>query len=208
MHTINRARRAALLMSLTAIAIVSCESPDQRLVDYAQRASDQQARQNERMAQQAETVARQSQEVAGAAHDLVEQDAAARRELLHAQEKLQHQLQVERSALDRQREAVDVERKAAAQAAVRDPVIARALITAGLILAALLPLLVTVYALRRLPTPGPAEERLTEMLWDDFVLNRPTGRSGEPPHSIEDAPTPRLDGPDQPTDRRSDGPNH
>lgn len=85
------------------------------------------------------------------AREFVEQDAAARRELIQAQDKLQQQGHLELVSLDGQRQQFDAERKAAANAAVCDPVIARAIISGGSILAALLPLLVTLYALRRLP---------------------------------------------------------
>jgi len=146
--------------------MTGCDSSDERLARYAQQATEQQARQNERMAQQSEAVARQSQELASAAHQLVEQDATARRELLDAHDKLQAHQQSERSTLNRQREELDAERKEFAQASIRDPVIARAMITTALALAALLPLLVTVYALRRLP-----EQSLSDELLADALLN-------------------------------------
>src|SRR3954466_16325846 len=151
MPPIHLTRYAMPLMILKAVTMTGCDSNDERLARYAQRATEQQARQNERIAQQSEAVARQSQELASAAHQLVEQDAVARRELLDAHAKLQAPHQSERSALARRRDELEGERKAFAQASVRDPIIARALLTAALALAALLPLLVTVYALRRLP---------------------------------------------------------
>jgi hypothetical protein len=159
------------LGTMTLILIASCESQDRRLADYAQRATEQQARQNERMAQQAEILAKQSQEVTAAAHDLVEQDAAARRELIQAQDTLHQQIHVERVSLDTQRQLLDSERKAAANAAVRDPVVAQALIAGLLIVAALLPLLVTVYALRRLPETRPTDELLENALLENFITS-------------------------------------
>ena len=75
---IRRYRRPALVTILTLIA--GCESRDQRLVEYATRASAQQARQNEHLAEQSRSVTRQGEQLASATHDLVEQDAAARRE--------------------------------------------------------------------------------------------------------------------------------
>src|SRR5437764_10542596 len=107
------AKLAAVLMTLPLILMASCESEDRRLAEYAQRATDQQARQNERMAQQSEAIVKQSQEVTAAAHDLVEQDAAARRDLIQAQDKLQQQRHVERVSLDSQRQQLDAERTAA-----------------------------------------------------------------------------------------------
>jgi cell division protein ZapA (FtsZ GTPase activity inhibitor) len=84
MHPMNLIRHVTLALIQTLMVMAGCESHDRRLADYAQRASEQQARQNERMAKQSETVTRQSQELVSAAHELVEQDAAARRELIQA----------------------------------------------------------------------------------------------------------------------------
>jgi|GEM_PF-2972081 len=163
-------RRLAALTIL--IALTGCNSPDQRLVDFAHEANRQQARQSE-------LVARQGREVAATARQLVEQDAAARRELLEAQARNLEQYREQQAAIEQQRQQLDEERHEAAQAAVRDPVIAQALIAAGLILAALLPLLVTAYALRRLPETGAAEELLTDALLEDLA-------------ALPSAPTPAL----------------
>jgi hypothetical protein len=156
------------------IGMTSCESPDQRHLELVQRLAEQEARQSERFVQQAQTVVQQSQEVTAAAHDLVEQDAAARRELIQAQDKLHQQHHSERIALNEQRQKLDAERKAAAQAAVRDPVIANAIITCGLVMAALLPLLVTLYALMRLPEQRPMDELLVDPLIEELVVGGPT----------------------------------
>jgi hypothetical protein len=162
-------RYSVPLMILGAIMMTGCDSGDERLARYAQQATEQQARQNERMAQQSEAVARQSQELASAAHQLVEQDAAARRELLDAHDKLQAHQQSELSTLNRQRDELDAERKAFAQASIRDPVIAQAMITSALALAALLPLLVTMYALKRLPEQSLSDELLADTLLDPLT---------------------------------------
>ena len=61
-------------------------------MDFAEEANQQQARQSEQ-------VARQSREIASAAHDLVEQDAAARRELLEAQARHQEQFRERKQSL-------------------------------------------------------------------------------------------------------------
>jgi hypothetical protein len=195
MHQMNLTRRAELRLILMVMAIAGCDSQDRRLAEYAQRATDQQARQNERMAQQAEAVARQGQEVAAAAHNLVEQDAAARRELIQAQDRLHQQNHVERSRLNHQREQVEAERKAASAAAVRDPVIAEAVVTAGLILATLLPLLVTIYAIRRLPERSPVDELLSDTLLQGLVTGQSAGHlPASPPQPLADSFPPRIDG--------------
>ena len=166
---ILKCRLAALTI---LIALAGCDPPDQRLVDFAEQANQQQARQSEQ-------VARQSREIASAAHDLVEQDAAARRELLEAQARNLEQHREQQAAIEQERQQLHEERREAAQAAARDPVISMALIAAALILAALLPLLVTAYALRRLPETGAAEELLTDALLEDLA-------------ALPSAPTPAI----------------
>jgi sensor c-di-GMP phosphodiesterase-like protein len=121
---------AAMVM---IIAINGCESRDERLADYAQQVVQQQARQNERAADQSQAVARQSHELASAAHQLVDQDAAARREMIEAHGQLQQQIFQERSGVDRQREQLDIERKSVLAASLREPVIAQAIIAGALI---------------------------------------------------------------------------
>src|SRR5687768_17577894 len=97
------------LLLATLILMTGCESQDDRLVEYAERATDQQARQNEAMARQTEQVARQSEELASAAHQLVAQDAAARRELLQAQDHLRQQHREQQADFDQQREVLHLE---------------------------------------------------------------------------------------------------
>jgi len=167
--------------------MAGCESHNRRLADYAQRATEQQARQNERMAQQSETVTRQSQELVSAAHELVEQDAAARRELIQAQENLQQKIHEERTGVDRQREQLEAERKSAARAAIREPLIAQAVFTIGMIVAALLPLIVTALAIWRLPDQTPADELLSHELFEGLVVGLPaSGMPEQPRRSLPD----------------------
>jgi hypothetical protein len=181
MHPMNLIRHVTLALIQTLMVMAGCESQDRRLADYAQRATEQQARQNERMAQQSETVTRQSQELVSAAHDLVEQDAAARRELIRAQENLQQKIHEERTGVDRQREQLEVERKSAAKAAIREPLIAQSIFTIGIIVAALLPLLVTALALWRLSDQTPADELLSDGLLEGLVVGLPASAMPELP---------------------------
>jgi hypothetical protein len=183
MVTMVLVRRIAILPSLAMLLLASCESPDERLAAYAQRASDEQARQNHRMAQQSEATTRQNQELIAAAHKLVEQDAAARRELIQAQDSFRRESYDDRKELDRQRAALEADRSAAAKAAVRAPVIAQALISGGLVLAALLPLLVTAYALKRLPEQQVGHELFGGAMLELLVLDFPntSALSNAPP---------------------------
>jgi hypothetical protein len=151
------------------VVMAGCESNDKRLTEFAERATAQQAQQNKHLAEQSQAVARQSQELTSAAHELVDKDAAARRELIQAQEKLQEQIHIERVGVDRQREELHNERKTVAAAAAREPLIAQALFVVGMMLAALLPLLVTAYAIRRLPESSAASELLVDDLLEDLL---------------------------------------
>lgn len=192
----NLTAKAALPKMLIMLLVSGCESTDRRLADMAQQATAQQTRQNDRMAQQSEAIVKQSQEVAAAANQLVAQDAAARRELWQAHAQLQQQHQTERSSLDRQREQLEGERKAAAQAAIRDPVVAQAIVSAGLFLAALLPLLVALYAIQRLPEQRPTSEWLDQDLLEgliDHSMGHSRDESGQCPGP---AAAPRLGGPE------------
>lgn len=168
----NAARINGMLAGLILFAVTSCESTDRRLTDFAERAHEQQARQNENWAEQSRAMAQQSHEVAAAARELVEQDAMARRDLLDAHQQLQQQAHGERVDLDRQRREIDHDRKAAAQSAVRDSVIGQAILTVGLALAALVPLVVTTYALRQLPGNFASDQLLADLLADATWPNR------------------------------------
>jgi hypothetical protein len=180
-----------LLLVPTLIGITSCESQDRRLVEFAQQSAEQQARHTERVAQQSESVVRHSQELTSAAHELVAQDAAARREIAQAHDQLQRQNQAERSVLDHQRATIEAERKAAAAATVRDPVIAEAIVSSGLVLAAALPLLVTLYALRRLPEPRPVDVLLGNTLLEELVgSGLPGPTSAVEPPALPEVPPP------------------
>jgi hypothetical protein len=164
-------RMSPMLPGLILLGVTSCDSTDHRLTEFAQRSSDQQAQQNERLAEQATAIVKQGHEVAAAAHDLVAQDAAARRELLEAQQQFQQQALAERIGLDRDRREMDRVRQAAADAAIRDPVIGQAILTVGMAMAALIPLVLTTLALRKLPDHSATERLLNELLLDLWTNN-------------------------------------
>lgn len=188
-------RNLAPIGPMIAMLAIGCESRDDRLASFAEQAMSQQARQNEEMARQSGQVARQSTELAKAANTLVEQDATARRELIEAQDKLQSQVHQERADLDAQRQHLAAERKAVAAAAVREPVIAQAILVFGMILATLLPLLVTAYALRRLPDAGPADMLLAEALIENLEAETRLGPNNPSPSLPAAVAAPLLDGP-------------
>ena len=190
----TRLVRAAML-TVTLVLTNGCESRDQQLADVAGKALDQQARQNEEMARQSKQVIQQSGELAKAAHSLVAQDAQARHELIQAQTDLQSQFHEERTGLDAQRMELHAEQKAVAASAIREPVIAQAILVAGLLLATLLPLLVTAYALRRLPDPGPGDTFVAEALIESLNAEFRLGSQGVTPALPAESETPCLSGP-------------
>jgi hypothetical protein len=175
---------------LTTILAIGCSFSDERLAEYSERANDLQARQNEVTARQAESISQQSKQIAETAHELVEQDAAARRELVQAHEQARAELHRERVSLDDQRQTLEVERRGLAAARQRDPIIAESIGAAAVMLAALLPLLLAAYALRQLGS-GSTEEAVQEVLIRELVegsmLSAPPTpglhdrSSGEPP---------------------------
>ena len=180
---------------------VGCESRDERLADYAQRAVSEQARQNEAMARQSEQFVQHSGELAKKAENLVQQDAAARRELIAAQAKLQSQIHDERVDLNAHREQLHVDQRSLTIAMNREPVVAQAVLTSGLIIAALLPLLITIYALSRLPDSSATDDRLlADALLNELAGQPAIGHDALTRPAIEDINQPLIAGPgDAPT---------
>ena len=117
--------------------VTGCGNDDERLLELSRESLRRQAEQNEQMA-------RQSQEVVEASRELVAADAEARREIVE----VHHDIQSERQSLDRQHEDMESERREIATQRHRDPIVANALLSTGLTLAALLPLAVAWLLLR------------------------------------------------------------
>ena len=63
--------------------------------------------------------------------------------MIAAQRELNRELQAERSSIDRQREGLEAERREIAETRVRDPVVAEAILSIGLLLLCLAPLVLT-----------------------------------------------------------------
>jgi hypothetical protein len=169
-----------------------CESNDERLAGFAEQAVQQQAHQNTEIARQSHEVASHSRELAEAAPALVEQDAASRRALIDSQAQFQTHVERERSRLDEQQEQLRTEQKSLASARIREPIVAQAILVSGVVLAALLPLIVTAYALTRLPaTAASDEELLSDALLEELAAQPPVPRNGA-------AQAPTLPSPDRP----------
>jgi len=136
---------------LTLVLVIGCSSTDERLVELSRQSADRQAAQSQQMAQQ-------GQQVAEAAHDLVSADAKARQELVVAQSDLQKPLQTERGHLDRQHEALEYERQEIAATRNRDPIVAGAIVSAAVLLACVLPILLCLFVLRMTSQHAPDDD--------------------------------------------------
>jgi hypothetical protein len=108
------------------------------------------------------------------AKELVTKDAEARREMIEATQKLNSELHNERRNIDRQQEKLDDERKQIAANRHRDPIIATAIESFGLMLACLLPLLVCIFVLRQMQDETGDERVLAELLALEITSDQPT----------------------------------
>ncbi|MEX0867427.1 MAG: hypothetical protein WD030_08710, partial [Pirellulales bacterium] len=107
-------------------------------------------------------------EVAQGSRQLVEADAAARKEMVA----LQREVQAERTEVGQQRDALEGERREIAAQRQRDPIIAATITNLGLLLACLLPLLIALYLLCR-PVEPADDREVAELLLTDLVSDKP-----------------------------------
>lgn len=155
-----------ITIAILPILIGCAHDPDQRLAKLAEQSLTTQARQNEQLAEQ-------SQRIADASRDLVAADAQARQETIEAQAKLQTALQTDRAIIDEQRDALEQERQAIARARQRDPILAAAIGSLGLLMACAMPLLLAGYVLYCANRPSIDHEILNELLITDLVAEQP-----------------------------------
>ena len=134
-----------------------------------------------------------SHEVTQASRELVEADAEARKEIVE----IHRDLQEERAGLDRQHEELEAERREIAAQRHRDPLIANALLTAGLILGALLPLAVAFLLLRQHLSQSD-DDRLADVLIAEIT-------APESPLLPPKRENRRLSGPDATAEPGDDG---
>lgn len=161
----------------TAAAVVlivaGCESRDERLVSFAERSVESQQRQNEIIGRHSEQVVLESRALAEAAKEVVAADAQARLELISAQREMSQGWQAELSGVNRQRDELERERRTIADQRFRDPMIAAAVQTIGLLLVCLLPLVVAAYALRQLNQPVDDGGQLGDLLMEELATGEP-----------------------------------
>ena len=172
-------RRMVLPLFLMT-TLIGCDE-DKRLVELANESTQRQAEQNQEMS-------RLNREVAESHQRLLEADAQSRQELVE----LQHDLQAEQSEVGRQRDELEIDRQELAEAREREPIIASAISTAGMLMACLMPLVLAWYLLAG-RHDGDPDEALGELLTLDLVAEEPLllpppGGSARPIHQLQDMP--------------------
>ncbi len=158
--------------------IAGCSSQDERLARFAEQAVERQAEQNRRMADL-------QQQVAEGSRRLVEADAQSRAELTNAH----RALQAERVEIGRQRDALEEDRQEIASKRITDPLIAAALMNAGILVACILPLVLCWYLLRHSETDVPGDAVMAEVLLNDLVAGAPVLLARHEPRRLTVYPT-------------------
>jgi hypothetical protein len=169
---LNPNKHTNSIVCITLMATLSgCSRSDERLIEMSQQSLGRQAEQNRQMAEQ-------NQQIAEATRRLVEADAFARGELIESHGKLQQGIQSERLSLAEQqadllqrRDDLELERRQIAQERHRDPLIARALVEAAVLLACSLPLLFCFCLLRTL-RQDDYDAGMTELLVEEVLADR------------------------------------
>ena len=184
-------RRVPMILAAVLLCVL-CGCEEDELTKAAHEAAKQSAEQQRQLAQM-------QAEVARGAGQLVEADAKARAELAA----LQRDLQQDQAEIGRQRDQLETDRRQIAEQRHRDPLIAAAITSIGLILACLLPLLLCWALLRRPPLDGEAEAALAEFLVQDLISDHPVLLPAHSPHALLEQPSPDAGGSqDGPEERR------
>ena len=133
----------------------------------------------ERQAAQSRAIMQLQEQVAEGTKQLVARDAEARREWIE----LRRELQVNLAEVGQQRDALESERRAIAAQRQRDPILAAAIESCGLIVACLVPLLAAVYALRK-SAEEPLDARAATQLIHELQRRHPTALAAPPPKRL------------------------
>jgi len=157
-----RIRLLGTLGCLLWLAVAGCETESDRVAAVAREAAERQAEQSKQMAEL------QSQ-VAEAHKRLVEGEAKARTELVA----LQRDLQEAQAEIGRQRDVLEEERRQWAGQRGRDPILAAAITSVGVVLACLLPLLLCIYVVRALRDEATNDAAVAELLVEELAADQP-----------------------------------
>ena len=167
-------RRVTMCLALLIPGIVGCgRAPDERLAEFAQQSMAEQRKQNDRIADQSQAVVEESHQLAEAAKELVEHDAEARRELIAAQTELTTQLNEQQSAIYIGHDRLELDRRDIADQRHRDPIVAAVIQDFGLVVACLLPLLVSVFVIRQMQSQEPDHAAVVELLTLELTSEQP-----------------------------------
>lgn len=153
---------ALLIPAFLALVTTGCRDDSARVADVANRALKSQAEQNRELA-------RLGGEVVESSQQLVEQDAAARTEILAAQ----RDLQTQQSEVGRQRDELEQERRRMAGQRRTESLLAPILLTLGTLLLCLLPLGLGAYALFLSRNDVPEMAEVGEILIQELVSDAP-----------------------------------
>jgi len=99
----------------------------------------------------------------------VEGEAKARTELVA----LQRDLQKAQAEIGRQRDVLEEERRQWAGQRGRDPILAAAITSVGVVLACLLPLLLCIYVVRALRDEATNDAAVAELLVEELAADQP-----------------------------------
>jgi len=145
--------RALPIVAIAMVLVVTagCEEDDERLAQLAEESTRQQSGQNREMSQLNREVAQAHQELVSLQHDLEEQQAE----------------------VNRQRDRLENERREIANERYRDPIIAAAISSVGLVLACLIPLALAGYLLYSLHSQKD-DPLVTELLIEEVTSEHPT----------------------------------
>ena len=161
-------RPAACLLSGILMALAGCDSPDEKLASMATENA-------KRQAQQSQVMVQLQQHVAEGTKQLVSTEAESRRQWI----RIKRDIEQKAAEIGRQRDALEAERRAIAAQRNRDPIIAAAIESIGLIVACLIPLCVAWHALHvseKHARDGPAMDVLLGEFLRPELSSLPRGK--------------------------------
>lgn len=160
-------RIVAVCVLAAEVMLIGC-GKDERLAEFAQQATSEQAEQNERIAEANRLVAESHEQ-------LIEADAKSRTELVA----LQRDLRGDQAEVGRLRDELEVERREIVAERRTDSATGSGLVTLGLLIACLSPLLLGAAALYGLFTE-PKDTEISVVLADELARTEPEDRPPAP----------------------------
>lgn len=163
--TVHRVIVVGLILS--APVVTGCSYPkDERLAQFAEQTMREQSLQNQRMATQSTAIVDEGRQLAETAKELVTHDAQARQDLIEHHAELSSQLNSQQAKLDQQRQAL-------AQQIMREPVVAAAISSAGILLACALQLALAGLFVWQVNRQTSDDAALVGLLVDELTTETP-----------------------------------